>query len=106
MDAVRKELEQDGVKTGKKIPVAIGRISNSSDAKAKGLPVPGRTFTWRHGKILRDQQAKYVKEDGCAALITTTDNYGYSDGFHYNSAGFKDLGIQFANAIKKLSDEK
>ena len=99
MDAIRKEFGAD-------VPVAIGRISNSSDAKAKGLSVGGREFTWRHGEILRAQQAAFVEQDASAALVTSTDNYGYSDGFHYNSAGFKDLGIQFAEAIKKLSEAK
>jgi iduronate 2-sulfatase len=37
--------------------------------------------------------------DENAALVTSTDNYGYSDPWHYNSAGYLDLGRQFADAL-------
>ena len=47
---------------------------------------------------MRGAQAEYVKADAAAALVTTTDKYGYSDPWHYDSAGYIDLGRQFANA--------
>lgn len=95
MDSMRKEL-------GSEVPVAIAYISNSKDAKAKGLTVKGNGMTWRHSAIVRSQQEDFVKKDGNAALITSTDNYGYFDNAHYDAAGQKDLGIQFAEALNKI----
>jgi hypothetical protein len=37
-----------------------------------------------------------------AALVTTTDTYGYSDPWHYDSSGYLDLGKQFAVAMHGL----
>ena len=42
---------------------------------------------------------------GHAALVTTTDIYGYSDPWHYDSAGYIDLGKQFAIALHGLRSE-
>lgn len=70
------------------IPVVLGRISESSRDPDKKV--------WQYGAILRDQQAQYVQDFQPAALITTTDNYGYSDPYHYDTDGYIDLGQQFA----------
>ncbi len=76
------------------MPVAIGRISDShNDADS---------LVWTWGDAVRDAQANYVAEDGNAALVTSTDNYGYSDPWHYDSEGFIDLGRKFAEAIAAL----
>ena len=90
MDLIRAAFRADD------IPVVIGRISYSK----KDPP------SWKHGEIVRAAQAEYVKADAAAALVTTTDQYGYSDPWHYDSAGYIDLGRQFANAIADLEQGK
>lgn len=73
------------------MPVVIGRISDSrNDADS---------LVWTWGEALREAQAQYVAEDGNAVLVTSTDNYGYSDPWHYDSEGYIDLGRKFAGAI-------
>ncbi|MGD8866933.1 MAG: sialate O-acetylesterase [Gemmatimonadales bacterium] len=76
------------------LPVVIGRISDS------GRDEDGKV--WDHGGIVRAAQAAFVEEDGAAALVTTTDRYDYSDTWHYDSAGFLDLGRRFAEALFRL----
>ncbi len=76
------------------LPVVIGRISDSHN-DADGL-------VWNYGKIVRWQQAKYVNQDGHAALVTSTDNYGYSDKWHYDTEGYIDFGKQFAREMAWL----
>jgi len=78
------------------LPIVIGRISNST----KEPPV------WKHGEIVRTAQATYAGSDANVSLIVTTDNYGYSDRWHYDSPGYIDLGRQFATAIAKLEEVK
>ncbi|HKJ79302.1 MAG TPA: sialate O-acetylesterase [Prolixibacteraceae bacterium] len=76
------------------LPIVIGRISdsgNDSDGKV-----------WDYGNIVRWQQARFVNRDENAALVTTTDNYDYSDKWHYDTAGYIDLGKQFARAVVNL----
>jgi hypothetical protein len=76
------------------MPVVIGRISEShNDADS---------IVWTYGDVIRQAQADYVNEDGNAALVTSTDNYKYSDPWHYDSDGYIDLGRQFAIAMAKL----
>ena len=76
------------------MPVAIGRITDSHN-EPDGL-------VWTYGDAVREAQAEYVTEDGNAALVTSTDNYGYSDKWHYDSEGYIDLGEKFAEAIAGL----
>ncbi|MCJ7819662.1 MAG: hypothetical protein MUP53_00540 [Bacteroidales bacterium] len=52
--------------------------------------------------IVRKAQADFVAADGKAELVTSTDEYGYSDPWHYNSEGFIDLGNKFAEALMRL----
>ena len=76
------------------MPVAIGRISDShNDADS---------LVWTWGDAVREAQAKYVAEDGKAALVTSTDSYSYSDPWHYDSEGYIDLGRKFAEAIAAI----
>ncbi len=96
MSRIRAELE------GEEIPIVLGRISRSSDAKAKGYETPANTMSWKHSEILRAQQAAFCEADPRASLVTTTDGYGYSDPWHYDSPGYWDLGIRFAKAIRSL----
>lgn len=86
MDLVRASLRVDD------LPVVIGRISYASK----------EPLSWKHGEIVRKAQAEYVQQDGNAALVGSTDNYGYSDPRHYDSDGYLDLGKEFAKAISEL----
>ena len=86
IDLIRAALRQDD------LPVVIGRISDSGR--------DGRV--WEFGAIVREQQQAFVDADCCAAIVTSTDRYGYSDRWHYDSAGFLDLGREFAAAMLKL----
>lgn len=89
MGLIRKKLGND------KIPVVIGRISDSGNAEGG--------IVWKYGDIVRQAQADFVAADSHAALVVSTDGYGYSDPWHYDSDGFIDLGIQFANALDSVS---
>lgn len=77
------------------LPVVIGRISDSG-ANSSGQPV------WKWGDRIRAAQQGFCENDPAAALVTSTDSYGYSDPYHYNSAGYVDLGIRFAQAMHVL----
>lgn len=77
------------------LPTAIGRISDSGMDETDGK-------IWNHGDIVRQAQASFANDHTHVKLITTTDNYGYSDPYHYDSAGFLDLGRQFAEALVEL----
>lgn len=80
------------------IPVVIGRISNSGQV-ASGL-------VWEHMEIVRYAQAAYVESDSAAALVASTDDYGYSDPWHYDTEGYVDLGRRFAEAVLELGRER
>jgi hypothetical protein len=73
------------------LPVVIGRISDSGQ-DADGL-------VWDYGDVIRAAQAAFVERDPVAALVTTTDEYAYSDPWHYDSRGYLDLGRRFAEAV-------
>ncbi len=87
MDLVRAALRADDV------TVVIGRISDSQKS--------GPNKIWPYAETVRAAQAAFAEKDGHAALVTSTDSYGYSDPYHYDSAGFLDLGRQFADALAK-----
>jgi iduronate 2-sulfatase len=84
MNLIRKDLGE----TEKKIPVVIGRITNWK--------------VWKFGGIVREAQASFVRKDGRSALVTSTDSYKNSDPWHYDTAGYLDLGEQFAKAVISL----
>ena len=86
MDLIRAAFRSDD------LPVVIGRISNSQSDP----PI------WKHGEAVRDAQANYTTSDSNAAIVTSTDRYGYSDPWHYDSAGYIDLGKQFSKAMVEL----
>ena len=86
MDLIRAALRADD------LPVAIGRISDSGKDDKDGK-------VWDFGEQVRAAEAAYVEHDGRAGLVTTTDKYGYSDPYHYDSAGYIDLGKQFAETL-------
>ena len=88
MDLIRAALHTDD------LPVVIGRISDSGNHPSGKV--------WKYGDVVRAAQAAFVAEDPAAALVTTTDQYDYSDQWHYDSKGYLDLGKQFADALIKL----
>ncbi len=90
MELLRAALHADD------LPVVIGRISDSH----QGQGTNGRV--WEFGNTVRAAQEKIANEDPNAGLVATTDEYGYSDFAHYDTAGFIDLGRQFAEAINEL----
>lgn len=89
MDLMRAALRTDD------LPVAIGRISDSGQDETDGN-------VWNHGAIVRDAEAAFVASDPAAALVTSTDQYGYSDPYHYDTAGYIDFGRRFADALHGL----
>lgn len=91
MDLIRATLLSDD------LPVVIGQISDSGDNPEGKV--------WKYGEIVRSGQAAFVEKDKRAALVTSTDGYGYSDRWHYNSEGYLDLGRKFAQALWKLPQE-
>lgn len=76
------------------LPVVIGRISDSGQAE-DGL-------VWPHGGIVRESQATFARRDARAELVTSTDEYGYSDRWHYDTRGYIDLGTKFADAYVRI----
>lgn len=58
---------------------------------------------WDHGDIVRAMQADFVEWDGAAALVTSTDDYDYSDPWHYDSEGYIDLGRRLAESLVRLT---
>jgi iduronate 2-sulfatase len=84
MNLIRKDLGEGD----KKIPVVIGRITDWK--------------VWTFGGVVREAQAAFVKKDGRAALVTSTDSYKNSDPWHYDTAGYLDLGKKFGEAVISL----
>lgn len=80
------------------LPVAVGRISDSGQDKSDGK-------IWNFGEIVRKAQEAYCDSHENAKLVASTDGYRYSDPYHYDSAGFVDLGKQFAEAIAKTGND-
>ncbi|MEZ6241586.1 MAG: sialate O-acetylesterase [Phycisphaerales bacterium] len=89
IDLLRAALRVDD------LPVAIGRISDSGQD-------PSDHKVWDFGETVRAAQAAFCDHDPAAALVTTTDGYGHSDPYHYDTAGFLDLGRAFADALESL----
>lgn len=89
MDLMRAALRVDD------LAVVIGRISDSGRDEADGK-------VWNHGDVVRDAQQAFVDSDVRAAIITSTDGYGYSDPYHYDSAGYIDFGRRVADALHRL----
>ena len=88
MDLLRAAFRTDD------LPVVIGRIADS------GLDDDGTV--WEYGEIVRALQAAFVDSDPQARLVTSTDSYSFSDPWHYDSAGYLDLGHRFADAIADM----
>ena len=88
MDLIRAALHKDD------LPVVIGKISDS------GMNKEGKM--WKYGELVQYAQEKYARIDKNAAIVRDTKEYGYSDGAHYNSAGYVSLGESFASLLYEL----
>ena len=91
MDLVRAALRHDD------LPVVIGRITDSGRITGKWM--------MEHGDVVRAAQAAFVKMDGRAVLVTSTDGYKFSDVWHYDSPAYIDMGRQFANTLMELQEQ-
>ncbi|WP_117585837.1 MULTISPECIES: sialate O-acetylesterase [unclassified Chryseobacterium] len=76
------------------IPVVIGKISDS------GKNEKGKI--WAFGEIIQEAEEKFAKTDKKGAVVRSTKNYKYSDNWHYDSAGYIDLGEKFAEEVFRL----
>ena len=88
MDLMRAALRVDD------LPVIIGRISDSANDR------DGKV--WNYGGAVRQAQQDFVDSDAATALVTETDEYGYSDPYHYDTAGYIEFGKRFAEAMHAL----
>lgn len=79
------------------LPVIIGKISDSGQNPEKKI--------WKFGEIIQAAQEKFVSTDRNARIVRTTEKYGYSDPYHYDSAGYIDLGRQFADALFSITQQ-
>jgi hypothetical protein len=86
MDLIRAAFRTDD------LPVVIGEISDSDKVNK----------IWKYGDIVRQAQKNFMETDPAATLVTTTEHYGYSDPWHYDTNGYIDLGKQFALAMQKV----
>ncbi len=91
MDLIRAALREDD------IPVVIGRISDSGKDDYEQANANGKV--WDFGDVVRQAQADFVSKDENAAIVISTDEYGYSDPWHYDSIGYLDLGQKFAETV-------
>ncbi|MBD3581470.1 sialate O-acetylesterase [Flavobacterium selenitireducens] len=80
------------------LPVVIGKISDSGQNETGIL--------MKYGDVVRAMQERFVSGDSNSAIVRNTSKYGYSDAWHYDSAGYMDFGIQFANEMAKLLKRK
>lgn len=77
------------------LPVVIGKISDS------GKNEKGKV--WPMGELVQYAQEKFVRNDKNAAIVRSTIKYNYgNDPWHYDSAGYIDLGKQFADEVFRL----
>lgn len=92
MHLLRAALHRDD------LPVVIGRITDS------GMNEDGQVMP--HIERVQQAQSDWVAQDACAAYVTEIDTYTHSDdAWHYDSAGYRDMGIAFANAMTTLETE-
>ncbi len=77
------------------LPAVIGKISDS------GKNEVGKV--WPMGELVQYAQEKFVKNDQKAAIVRSTKRYSYgNDPWHYDSAGYIDLGKNFAEEVFRL----
>ncbi|MEN8125412.1 MAG: sialate O-acetylesterase [Bacteroidota bacterium] len=89
MDLMRASFYTDD------LAVVLGKISDSWNVK------DGKV--WEYGELVQYAQEKYAKTDKNAAIVRSTRYYKYSDPWHYDSNGYIDLGVKFAEAVYLLN---
>lgn len=80
------------------LPVVIGKISDSWNNKVGKV--------WPFGELVQYAQEKFARDDSNATIVRATRYYQYSDAWHYDSAGYIDLGNEFADAVFELNKDK
>ena len=93
MDLIRASFRTDD------LPVVIGKISDSWND-----PVDGKV--WNHCELVQYAQEKFARTDCNAAIVRTTRYYKYSDTWHYDSEGYLDLGLRFAESLYEISNKQ
>jgi len=76
------------------LPVVIGKISDS------GRENNGKV--WKYCELVQFAQEEYVRKDNNAAIVRDTKYYDYSDPWHYDTQGYIDLGIKFAETVHSM----
>lgn len=77
------------------LPVVIGKISDSGKDKSGKV--------WKMGELVQFAQEKFAGNDKNAAIVRSTKKYNYgNDPWHYDSAGYIDLGKNFADEVFRL----
>ncbi|MEY8759171.1 sialate O-acetylesterase [Chryseobacterium tongliaoense] len=77
------------------LPVVIGKISDSGKDKTGKV--------WARGELVQYAQEQFAKNDKNAAIVRSTKKYNYgNDPWHYDSAGYIDLGKNFAEEVFRL----
>jgi hypothetical protein len=89
MDLFRAALRVDD------LPVVIGMITDS------GQDEDGKVMDYYD--IVAKAQKDYTAKDKNASIVTSTENYNYSDRWHYDSAGFLKMGRESAETVHNLS---
>ncbi|MBT2623276.1 sialate O-acetylesterase [Chryseobacterium sp. ISL-6] len=89
MNQIRATLRTDD------LPVVIGKISDSGKDKTGKV--------WPTGELVQYAQEKFVKNNKNSAIVRSTGKYNYgNDPWHYDSAGYIDLGKSFAEEVFRL----
>lgn len=90
MDLFRAAMHRDD------LPVVIGQITDSGKAD------DGTVMDWSFE--VRAAQVRYTESDPCAVLVTETNelNYPEEDAWHYDSDGYLQMGIAFADAFSRI----
>ena len=78
------------------LPVVIGKITDS------GKNETGKV--WEYLETVQKAQEDFVSHDRNAIMVRSTENYDYSDPWHYDSEGYLDLGEKFADAVYQLNN--
>lgn len=80
------------------LPIVIGKISDSGDDQ------DGKV--WTFGELVQYAQEKFASKEPHVKIVRSTSSYDYTDRYHYKSAGYIDLGKEFAKSIFLLNTDK
>lgn len=88
MDLLRASFHTDD------LPVVLGKITDSGKEK------DGKV--WEYGELIQYAQEKLARNELQTTIVRSTKDYNYSDKWHYNSEGYIDLGVKFADSVSQL----